>query len=101
MGDCHSNVQGCDPCLGSGVSGGVGGVCVGIGVGPGVDIGVGARGCTRVGVCVVGKHPDSIIEDGTATAAWPNLATARLPASSQDSLVGSHDKIEVPPPPVT
>ena len=41
------------------------------------------------------EHPDSIIEDETATAAWPVLATARLPADCQDSLVGSQDKIEV------
>ena len=91
MGDCHVNVQGCGPCLGTGVSGDVGGVCVGIGV----NIDVGARVCFSVVVYVVGEHPDSIIEDGTATAAWRYLATARLPASSQDSLVGSHDKIEV------
>ena len=59
-----------------------------------VDIGVGAHGCISVGVYVVCEHPDSINEDGIATAAWPSLATVRLPASSQDSLVGSHDKIE-------
>ena len=85
------NVQGCGPCLGTGVSGDVGGVFVGIGV----NIDVGARFCISVGIYVVGKHPDSIIEDETATAAWRDLATARLPASSQDSLFGSHDKIEV------
>ena len=62
MGDCHVNVQGCGPCLGTGVSGDVGGVCVGIGVG--------ACFCISVGICVVGKQPDSIIEDETATAAW-------------------------------
>ena len=48
-----------------------------------------------VGVYVVGEHPDSINEDETETAACQDLATARLPASCQDSLVGSHDKIEV------
>ena len=66
MGDCHVNVQGCGPCLGTGVSGDVGGVCVGIGV----NIDVGARFCISVGIYVVGKHPDSINEDETATAAW-------------------------------
>ena len=90
MGDCHVNVQGCGPCLGTCVSGDVGGVCVGIGV----NIDVGARFCISVGVCVVVKQPDSIIEDGTATAAWLPLRMTRLPASSQDSLVGSHDEIE-------
>ena len=91
MGDCHVNVQGCGPCLGTCVSGDVGGVCVGIGV----NIDVGARFCISVGICVVVKQPDSIIEDGTATAAWLPLRMTRLPASSQDSLVGSHDEIEV------
>ena len=33
LGDCHVNVQGCGPCLGSDVSGGIVGVCVGIGPG--------------------------------------------------------------------
>ena len=80
-------------CLSSGVSCGVGGVCVSIGVVPGT--GVGARGCISAGVYVVGEHPDSINEDETETAAFQDLATARLPASCQDSLVGSHDKIEV------
>ena len=78
LGDCHVNVQGCGPWPGSGVSGGVVGVCVSIGVasgvdigvGPGVDIGVGARCCMSVCVCILVKHPDSIIEDETATAAW-------------------------------
>ena len=79
MGDCHVNVQGCGPCLGTGVSGDVGGVCVGIGVcvsidigvniGIGVNIDVGARLCISVGICVVGEHPDSINEEETATAA--------------------------------
>ena len=95
LGHCHVNVQGCGPCLGNDVSGSVGGVCVGIGFSPGVDIGIGARGRISFGVCAVGEHPDCIIKDDTATAAWPNLATARLPAVCQDSLVGSHDKIEV------
>ena len=44
MGDCHVNVQGCGPCLGTCVSGDVGGVCVGIGV----NINVGARFCISV-----------------------------------------------------
>ena len=48
-------------CLSSGVSCGVGGVCVSIGVVPGT--GVGARGCISAGVYVVGEHPDSINED--------------------------------------
>ena len=44
-------------------------------------------------VCVVGEQPDSTIEDETATAAWSYLARVRLPASSQNSLVGSQDKM--------
>ena len=42
------------------------------------------------------EHPEhSIIEDGTATAAWYSLATSRLPTSCQDSVDESQAKIEV------
>ena len=41
------------------------------------------------------EHSDSNIEDGRATAAWKTLPTASSPAGCQDSVDGSHDKIEV------
>ena len=43
----------------------------------------------------IAKHSDSMIEDGTATAACQDLSTARLPACSHDSVKGSQRKISV------
>ena len=41
----------------------------------------------------IAEHSDSMIDAGTATAAWKLLATASMPASCQDSVVGSQDKM--------
>ena len=43
----------------------------------------------------IAEHSDSIIEDGTATAAWQYLPTLRSPAGCQHSFEGSQRKIEV------
>ena len=43
----------------------------------------------------IAEHSDSIIEDGTATAACEFLPTLRSPTGRQDSVEGSHDEIEV------